>query len=1272
MSKPVWDTSQPSNSSLGSFIERETLDASSIIKLLVSDPEDKNDPETKIETDQFEDNVKTYGALNEIYIKSNGIANTPWLGYLEIDGSATDNYIIDGGSAFTDTTSNVIIDGGVSTNVYDQYTPKEQSYVFKIPAIRSEVPFIQPVVPIAALGEIGVSIDGVPFRSPNRGVTNIFNGVTYTENKVLNPVQDFFVDGSGIIESDRKFFYHSDPSLLYTKDPSTHSPIIGFAFDGLPIYGPYGYSDPLDVNSDIRIITSSYKIKNVQRANETISDGSFIEDFEYEEGSGDLDQYNTRFCKTPEYPNGIQAYFVTVDPDDDSIPVYPYIIGPHYWGEPITPNGNFEWLGKIDVSVISGNLPGGLRIEDLTIVGTPYSVIGTVTYRFVLRAKNLDGISDRTFTITIASRKESLFWETPAGSLPVGNNDTYYILDNSLIDFQFDAADEEMPTVTYVNYHVPPNGGELPGGVKLSKTGRLYGFTAPIIAVNTGGNNGKYDANLYEQFGYDYGVRPTNGYDSFFFDNQTFDYSDPNRAPRKLNRYYQFVVRASNGIRYVDRTFKIYVVGDDYFHADNDILHVGTNTYTADNTYLRKPIWITPNYIGKLRASNYITVMLDVYDPTTLEGTIGYVLETINQEITAKPTRTVTVGNSVIKIKDYNSIPVKGMKLGLQYTNQVIYTITSVQRIVSNRVISFKLTINKPLETSFFDGEYIEIGVNTTGAISGFTPAGSTILTILDVRDKNITNPDDIVINPNTKIIVKPLGRLSLPIYTITNAQRVVEGTNVYYNVTLNAPLKSTVTPSTSIKIGSESKLPPGMILDSLSGDIYGSVPDQPAITKNYKFTVNAIRFSANSSLDNLSIPSLRTFNIDIMGNIDSVIRFTTDGDLGSIDTNFISNLSVHAVTTVAGAVLTYRITSGKLPPGLTLFNDGTIQGKVYQYATSDHQGLVTFDNNATMFDGGTTNFDRSYKFTVEAKDQFNKSATTKTFNINIRTLNNLLYSNIYIKPFLKSNIRNSLTTFFSDPSIFEPKAIYRASDPAFGIQNELKMLLYPGIESKLISEYVSAFGRSTRKKFLIGNLKKSIAKNPGTNTIVYEIIYLEIIDTLENERGSVSEIIKIQNLNHPITVNQGRRDVADRNINEITLDMLSSIKIQDKVMTADFGGQSVSDSNKSSVFGNSVTNIRKKIAAVGDTERNYLPLWMRTPQSFSGVEQGFTKAVPICYCVPGYADNIMLNIKNYINTSDFDFNIIDYTVDRIIIDSVVGQTGDKYIAFPAREVING
>lgn len=295
-------------------------------------------------------------------------------------------------------------------------------------------------------------------------------------------------------------------------------------------------------------------------------------------------------------------------------------------------------------------------------------------------------------------------------------------------------------------------------------------------------------------------------------------------------------------------------------------------------------------------------------------------------------------------------------------------------------------------------------------------------------------------------------------------------------------------------------------------------------------------------------------------------------------------------------------------------------------------------------------------------------------------TPNDLLYSNIYAKPFLKLEKRIELADFFTNPDIFERNLLYRPSDLQFGVQNELKMLIYAGIETKDAPQYVSALGRSSKKRFRFGTIKKAVAKAPGTNDILYEAVYVEILDNMENAKGSVPKTVITRYLNYPITVNQGRRDswdsdITDNNLDRSAEDVLPRIMTQDSIMRADYDGQRISDVNKSTVFGNSVTNIRSNISAIGETERNFLPLWMRTPQTFSGIEQGFTKAVVLCYCRPqsssdsfNPADRIINNIKNL----GIDFKNVDFTFDRIIIDSVEGETGDKYIAFGAREVING
>ena len=124
-----------------------------------------------------------------------------------------------------------------------------------------------------------------------------------------------------------------------------HSPIIGWAFDGNPIYGPYGYSDPTDQSSAIQKLNTSYRLKTnlvynidsnpnpVRVAGPLLSAeaaGNFIEDYEYVFGLGALDQYNGRFCKTPEYPEGRYCYFVTIDATEDGNPLFPYVMGPSF------------------------------------------------------------------------------------------------------------------------------------------------------------------------------------------------------------------------------------------------------------------------------------------------------------------------------------------------------------------------------------------------------------------------------------------------------------------------------------------------------------------------------------------------------------------------------------------------------------------------------------------------------------------------------------------------------------------------------------------------------------------------------------------------------------------------------------------------------------------------------------------------------------------------------------------------------------------------------
>jgi len=126
-------------------------------------------------------------------------------------------------------------------------------------------------------------------------------------------------------------------------EPATkvHSPILGFAYDGNPIYGPFAHEDPLDSASSIIRMTSSYSLNGSRSNGPSLTQyplGSFTNDYTYTHKSGTLDENNGRFCITPDFPKGTYAYFLTID--SDQVPQYPYIIGDNFYSLPVDSNYN--------------------------------------------------------------------------------------------------------------------------------------------------------------------------------------------------------------------------------------------------------------------------------------------------------------------------------------------------------------------------------------------------------------------------------------------------------------------------------------------------------------------------------------------------------------------------------------------------------------------------------------------------------------------------------------------------------------------------------------------------------------------------------------------------------------------------------------------------------------------------------------------------------------------------------------------------------------------
>lgn len=780
-------------------------------------------------------------------------------------------------------------------------------------------------------------------------------------------------------------------------------------------------------------------------------------------------------------------------------------------------------VGPITYSLIAGSLPRGLKLQGSAIKGSPTEVRQYTEKRFVIRADDGSDIEDRTFSLSVDGY-DIPTWITNEGFLKVGENNSYFVLDNAYVNLQLEADDTDLNAGDVLEYYLIPSGGELPPGLSLNTGGLISGFTDPVFAVDYQENpTGAYDTNGFDITPLDIAEAKSNGYDSFLYDVTTFDYNEPSRSPRRLSRFYTFIVGVTDGVNEVRRLFRIWVVTEEFLKADNSIIQVDTNLFQADSTSDRVPLWITESNLGRHRANNYVTIYLDVYDPPSLSGTISYFL--------------------------------------------------------------------------------------------------------LD------SNPD-----------------------------------------------------------GSPSVLPPGMTLDTITGEIAGRVPYQSAITKSYQFTMKAVNFPLTLTNDNytlvgdwtstrtyqineavryggfvyIAVQSNRnvipvdesywslgvgtadkTFTVDIIGEIESAIEWISDSDRGSIKPNQPSTLKVEAQSLLYGGKVVYEFVSGRLPPGLSLLSTGIIQGKVKQFADSTGDGLTRFydDDGSnvtynTTFDGSDTSFDQKFTFTIKARDSANFAENIKEFYVSVIANNTKTFANMYVKAFQHKDKRLEWYNFITDSNIFRSSEIYRYGDPNFGIQSELKMLLFAGIESVTAVQYVQAMSRNHyRKQLRFGDVKYAVAKDIDTQESLYEVVYVEIVDEYEKNGKSISKTIELPN-----------------QIESKVLISYDSIKVDSDIP---FG----SDSDHQRVFPNSIKNMRSRIKSIGERDREFLPLWMRSIQPNSYVETGFVKALVLCYVTPGASEGVISRIKS----NSYDFKSIDFTVDRYIIDILDNEIEDKYLAFPQR-----
>ena len=168
----------------------------------------------------------------------------------------------------------------------------------------------------------GISIQGINF-SPFARLYWV-NPNTQEENLNWHVEADFTLNmdlNGGHVNNVSRYHYHNIPLDYFTNDlgidGTDHSPIVGYAADGFPIYYKFLYADILDSSSGIAEYRSGYKLRSGQRSGDGISapngifDGTYIEDYEYDSSLSTLDECGAIFARTPEYPEGTYLYVLT-------------------------------------------------------------------------------------------------------------------------------------------------------------------------------------------------------------------------------------------------------------------------------------------------------------------------------------------------------------------------------------------------------------------------------------------------------------------------------------------------------------------------------------------------------------------------------------------------------------------------------------------------------------------------------------------------------------------------------------------------------------------------------------------------------------------------------------------------------------------------------------------------------------------------------------------------------------------------------------------------
>ena len=226
-----------------------------------------------------------------------------------------------------------------------------------------------------ALGTVGVAVNGIPIYNPfedgnqTAATGRIFSGccghpqLTGVYHYHKYPTCLRFLQGD-IWQSEKEKCDEIDALIA----GGGHSPLIGFALDGWPVYGPVGWKDTTRVS---KLVQSSYT-----GANDAYGNPSYVA------ASGDLDDCNGLVSPTPEYPEGIYHYVMSLEANPNGTvkreisPYFGYDIRSTLGKHGLMPSG---WTND---TTYANALKAGFTVNGINIPGTDNASF-TTFYQFV-------------------------------------------------------------------------------------------------------------------------------------------------------------------------------------------------------------------------------------------------------------------------------------------------------------------------------------------------------------------------------------------------------------------------------------------------------------------------------------------------------------------------------------------------------------------------------------------------------------------------------------------------------------------------------------------------------------------------------------------------------------------------------------------------------------------------------------------------------------------------------------------------------------------------